>query len=352
MPFTTPDYPAIRDAILRDIANQVAGANTAADGDYAIRANAVAAAVEGLYQHQQWLARQILPDTADADYLERWASLYGLSRLVAVTATGTIDFTGVAGSAVPIGTEARTVGGVAYLTTAAGVLSGGGTASIAAQASAAGAAGNIADETPLTLTAAPGGVNSAAVSGAMTGGADVESDAALLARLLMRIQSPPQGGAAYDYEAWALAVAGVTGAYVYPLRRGPGTVDVLLLAEGGLPGAPLIASVQAAIDLARPVTADCLVLAPVAVPVAVTAALTLAAGTTLVAATAAITAALTAYFASLTPGDTAYLSRIRALISDSPGVVDFALSAPVANTVTLVDATHVEMPTLGVVTLT
>lgn len=352
MPYTTPDYPAIRDAILRDIANQIADANTSADGDYAIRANAVAAAIEGLYQHQQWLTRQILPDTADADFLERWASLYGLTRLAAATATGTISFTGVAGSAVPIGTEARTVGGIAYLTTAAGVLGGGGTASIAAQAAAAGAAGNIANATALTLVVAPGGVNSAAVSGAMTGGADTESDAALLARLLTRIQAPPQGGAAYDYEAWALAVAGVTGAYVYPLRRGAGTVDVLITAAGGLPGAPLIASVQAAIDLARPVTADCLVLAPVAVPVAVTAALTLAGGTTLATATAAITAALTAYFTSLVPGDTARLSRIRALISDSPGVVDYVLTAPVANTVTLVDSTHVEMPTLGVITLT
>ncbi len=37
MPFSTPDYQAIRDAILRDIVNQLPGANTAGDGDYAIR---------------------------------------------------------------------------------------------------------------------------------------------------------------------------------------------------------------------------------------------------------------------------------------------------------------------------
>lgn len=352
MPYTTPDYPAIRDAILRDIANQVPGANTAADGDYAIRANAVAAAIEGVYQHQQWLARQILPDTADADFLERWANLYGLARLPAAAATGTIAFSGTVAAAIPVGTEARTAAGVAYQTTAAGVIGGGGTASVAAQAVAAGAAGNAAAATPLSLTSAPAGVQSAASSGAMTGGADAESDLELLTRLLARIQAPPHGGAKHDYIAWALAVPGVAAAYCYPQRRGIGTVDVVIAADGGLPSVELVAAVQAVIDEARPVTADALALGPSAVPVAVTGTLTLAGGYTLAAVAAQVTADLTAYFATLAPGDTAYLSRIRAVISDTPGVVDYALTAPTANTATVVDSTHVELATLGAVTLT
>lgn len=352
MPYTTPDYLSIRDAILRDISNQNAAANVNMDGDYALRANAMAAAIEGLYQHQQWLVRQILPDTADSDFLERWASLYGLSRLVSAAATGTIDFTGTPAAAIPIGTEARTVAGVAYQTTAAGTLSGGGAATVSAQAVAAGAAGNTADNTALTLTAAPAGVDSAAISGAMTGGADAEADAGLLARLLTRIQLPPHGGAAHDYSAWALGVAGVAVAYVYPSRRGLGTVDLVIMADGGLPGAPLIAAVQAVIDAERPVTADALVFGPTAVPVAVTGTLTLASGTTLMDVTATITDGLAAYFATLTPGDTAYLNRIRAVVSDAAGVVDFALAAPAANVTTLVDDTHTELATLGTVTLT
>ena len=352
MPYTTPDYLAIRDAILRDIANQIAAANVNADGDYAIRANAMAAAIEGLYQHQQWLVRQILPDTADSDFLERWASLYGLARLVSSAATGTIDFTGAPGAEIPIGVEARTVAGVAYQTTAAGTLSGGGAATVAAQAIAAGAAGNAAAATALTLTAAAAGVDTAAVSGAMTGGADAETDAELLARLLNRIQLPPHGGASHDYSAWALAVPGVSAAYVYPLRRGLGTVDVVIAADGGLPDAPLIAAVQAVIDAERPVTADALVFGPTAVPVAVTGALTLASGYTLVDVTATITDGLAAYFATLKPGDTVYLSRVRAVVSDAAGVVDFALSAPAANVATLVDSTHTELATLGAITLT
>lgn len=347
MSFLTLDYQGIRDAILRDILNQRPDANVASDSDHAVRANATGAAVEGLYQHQQWIVRQLFPDTADADYLERHASLRGLTRKAATVAAGTITFSGTVGSAVPIGTEAKTVAGVAYLTTAAGVVGGGGTVTLAAQAVATGIAGNQAAATPLTLTAAPSGILSAASIATMTGGTDVETDASLLSRLLFILRNPPCGGAAHDYYTWATSVAGVTAAYVYSNRRGLGTTDVVILTSGGIPGAPLIAAAQAYIDTQRPVQADFLVYGPTAVPVNIAAVLSLAAGYTLAAVGAVINTALAAYFASLKPGDTAYLNRLRAIISDTPGVVDFNLTAPLANTVALVDATHVQLATLG-----
>lgn len=350
MPYSTPDYQAIRDAILRDIANQMPAANVALDGDYALRANAHGAAVDGLYQHQQWLSRQIFPDTADADQLERHASLRGLSRNQATFAAGTITFAGTAGSAIPVGTEARTNGGTAFVTTAGGTIGGGGTATVAAQAVASGEAGNQAAATPLTLTAAPAGVQSAATIGTMTGGADLETDAALLARLLFVLRNPPCGGAAHDYYTWAMDVDGVSAAYVVPQRRGLGTVDVVIMTAGGIPGGGLVASVQAVLATARPVTADVLALEPTPVTVNVAAALTLASGYTLAAVGAQLTANLGAYFASLEPGETAYLNRIRAVISDTPGVVDFNLTAPVANAVALLDATHSELAVLGTTT--
>ena len=198
MLFNTPDYQAIRDAILRDIANQLPAANVAADGDYAIRANATGAAVEGVYQHQQWIARQIFPDTADTDYLERHAGLYNITRKAETVATGSIAFSGTAGASVPLGTEAKTTGGTAFLTTVASVIGVGGTASIAAQAAAPGAAGNQGAATTLTLTAAPSGVLSAAAIVTMSGGTDIEGDASLLARLLFELRNPPCGGAAHD----------------------------------------------------------------------------------------------------------------------------------------------------------
>lgn len=350
MPFSSPDYQAIRDAILRDIVNQLPTASVGADSDYAIRANATGAAIEGNYQHQQWIARQIFPDTADSDLLERHCSLRNITRKAATVAAGSITFSGTAGSAVPIGTEAKTSGGVAYLTNAAGTIGVGGTVAITAQASATGIAGNQSAATALTLTAAPAGVLSSASIVTMSGGTDVETDTSLLARLLFDLRNPPCGGAAHDYYIWAMSVAGVTAAYIYSNRRGLGTTDVIILTAGGIPGAPLIASVQATIDTVRPVQADFLAFAPTAVVVNLAAALTLAAGYTLAAVGAAINTALVAYFSTLKPGDTAYLNRIRAIISDTPGVVDFNLTAPVANTAALVDATHTQLATLGTTT--
>jgi uncharacterized phage protein gp47/JayE len=239
---------------------------------------------------------------------------------------------------------------VAYVTTVGGVIGTGGTISVAAQAQLAGIAGNQASATPLTLTAAPAGVLSTAVIGSMTGGTDIESAASLLARLLFLLRNPPCGGAAHDYYSWAMSVSGVTAAYVYPTRRLLGSVDVLIMTAGGLPGAPLLAATQSYIDSQRPVQADFMVLAPTPVPVAIGASLTLAPGYTLAGVGAALNTVLAAYFSLLKPGETAYLNRLRALISDTPGVVDFNLTAPVGNTVALVDATHVQLATLGATT--
>jgi uncharacterized phage protein gp47/JayE len=350
MSFLTPDYQAIRDGILRDILNQRPDANVASDGDYAIRANATGSAVEGIYQHQQWIVRQLFPDTADSDYLGRHASLRGLAWKAATLATGTVTFSGTPTSPVPIGTEVKMSAGIAYLTTATDVIGAGGTVTIAAQAEAVGAAGNQMAGTALTLTSAPSGVLSSATIAMMTSGTDVETDASLLARLLFVLRNPPCGGAAHDYYTWATSVAGVTAAYVYSNRRGLGTTDVVILTAGGIPGAPLIAAVQAYVDTQRPVQADFLAYGPTAVPVNIAAALTLAAGYTLAAVGAAINTALASYFATLKPGDTAYINRIRAIISDTPGVVDFNLTAPLANTAALVDATHVQLATLGTTT--
>ena len=63
-------------------------------------------------------------------------------------------------------------------------------------------------------------------AGGLAAGSDAETDESLRARVLRRIQKPPQGGAGYDYVAWALEVPGVTRAWVYPAEMGLGTVTV------------------------------------------------------------------------------------------------------------------------------
>jgi uncharacterized phage protein gp47/JayE len=351
MPNITPDYRQIRADILRDIANLQSSASTGADSDFAIRANATGAAIEGLYQHQQWIVRQIFPDTADSDYLERHASRYGIYRKAASIASGVVRMTGAAGSAVPIGTEGKLNSGIAYVTTVSALIGAGGTVDIPAKAIVAGIAGNQIAGATLTLSAAPASVQSQASIVSMTGGADIEIDADLLVRLLIRIRLPPAGGAVHDYAAWALEVPGVTDAYIYPQRRAVNSVDVVIEVAGGLPSAQMIADVYAHIESMRPVCAGVLVMAPQLVAVNIAAVLTLS-GTTQALATAQINSVMQAYFNGLHVGDVVRRVKIESLITGIAGVIDVNLTSPAVNVVPLVDAVHSQIASLGTVTLT
>ena len=194
------------------------------------------------------------------------------------------------------------------------------------------AAGTQPDNTPAKLQSPPAGIEADAVLTSMVGGTDIESDAALLDRLLSRLRQPPAGGNAYDYYRWAMDVPGVEAAFVYPLRRGLGTVDVAILTASGLPSPDVVRAVQQYIDERRPVTAkNVQVMAPQRVPLNVSVRVSLADGYTLPAVKDAAARALSAYFATIKPGDTVYKSHIEALISDTPGVRDRVLDSPAAN---------------------
>lgn len=69
-----------------------------------------------------------------------------------------------------------------------------------------------------------------------------ETDAELLARLLSLIRRPPAGGNKNDYEQWALSIAGVAAAFCFPLAQGPGTVDVVILADADTTGSEIPSS--------------------------------------------------------------------------------------------------------------
>jgi uncharacterized phage protein gp47/JayE len=75
----------------------------------------------------------------------------------------------------------------------------------------------------------------------VTAGADQEIDDDLRTRMLLAYAAPPQGGDRADYVQWALAVSGVTRAWVAPNGSGAGTVVVYTMfdesesANGGFP---------------------------------------------------------------------------------------------------------------------
>ena len=348
MSFSRPTLRTLIDRTIADINARLPDADARlAFSNLNVLAYVNAGTAHGLYGFIDWLSRQIIIDTAEVEFLDRWAGIWGVTRKAAAPATGNVTFTGTNGSTISIGTLAQRADGVQYQTTALGTIASG-TATVAVVAVDGGAASNAVAGVALSLVSPVAGVNGAATvaSGDLTGGADAEIDTDLRDRLLARIQQPPHGGAKDDYEAWALEVAGVTRVWVYPNEMGIGTVVVRFVRDADasiIPDAGEVTAVQTYIDARRPVTAAVTVAAPVAVPRNFTIQLT--------PNTAAVQAAVQAELADLIrresePGGTILLSHIREAISIASGETNSIVTVPAA------DVTHTtgQMATMGTIT--
>jgi uncharacterized phage protein gp47/JayE len=217
-----------------------------------------------------WLALQLLPDTAETEWLDRHAAIWlpADGRKPATFADGSVTATGITGSVVPQATQLSSSTGVLYETTEQ-ITVGAGATPVNVRAIDPGIAGNLDASSSLAFVSALPGVDGSVIVVQMDGGVDVESDDELRVRVLERIQQPPMGGAAYDYVAWALQVPGVTRAWAAP-EQGAGTITVRFLMDDlradddGWPTPDDIITVKDYIDLKRPVTVkDSYVAAPI-----------------------------------------------------------------------------------------
>ncbi|HFZ7942849.1 TPA: baseplate J/gp47 family protein [Salmonella enterica subsp. enterica serovar Birkenhead] len=349
MAYLTPDAEKIRADLLRDLKNQLPDADTGPDSDYYVRASSVASVAEGLYQHQAWVVRQIFPDTADSDYLALHARTRGLKKKPPTTAKGLADISGSPGSTLAAGSQIR--GENLAVMTTADVKFTGSTAEAPVTAVQSGASGNLVSPVMAELVSAPMGVNGRVVVKSLTGGTDEESDGELLDRLLDIIRRPPAGGNQYDYRRWAMEVPGVTSAWVYPVRRGVGTVDIAITSAGGLASDEIIRNVQAHIDDVRPVTArNALVLSPqlrrVDFDVVVQ-----AQGVTLEQLRPEVEKTIRGAMARIAPGQPLIRSSIETLISLLPGVTDRTIVTPTANVIAQVDGKRLEWLLPGVISV-
>jgi uncharacterized phage protein gp47/JayE len=286
--FQRPTLTELRQRSAADFSARLPGADSRLrHSNIRVSSEVMAGLTHLAYGRLEWVVQQTIPDTANAQFLERWCTIFGLARKGAVRASGTIRFTGQDGAEIALGSEVQSgaVNGVRvlYRTTDDAIIAGG-EAIVPAEAVSPGAAGNLDDGVTVTLIAAlPAIVAQATLQSAMTGGADEEPDEELRARLLFELQKPPHGGNANDYIRWALEVPGVTRAWVSPLEFGAGTVVVRFMMDrvraddDGFPqgdGWPTytddLAEVADHIAPLRPVTANVFVVAPVPHPINVT----------------------------------------------------------------------------------
>ena len=186
-----------------------------------------------IYGYLSYLAKQLLPDVAEDEWLVRHANLKGLTRNPATYAQGTCVFTGTTGVVVPRGTVVQDASGVQF-TTDTDVELVDGTASVAVTAVEAGVSGNTLLSAVTVVSTIPSLDSAATLNPLPAGGTDQETIDHLHERLLEALSQPPSGGRAYDYESWAKEVDGVTNAWALDAYNGPGTVGILL-ADGDDP---------------------------------------------------------------------------------------------------------------------
>lgn len=312
-------------------------------------------AVHTLYGYLDWIARQLFAGTAERAELLRRAALFGITPVAASFASGNVTATGENGSPILADTVLRLDAVIAYRVVTGQVIASG-TATLPVVALLAGSASNLAATSPLTFESPVDGVNAAAVvaTGGISGGVDEESTEEVRDRFKLRLREPPQGGADQDYEAWALAVPGVTRAWVYPHELGLGTVVVRFMTddpetgEAGFPDGAAVIAVQAALEAQRPNTAEVTAAAATELAVAFTAELDPDNADT----RAAVTAELEDLFRrEAEPGDASGtrivpLSKIRTAIGNAEGIEDYTLTVPSADVVPGVG----QLPTVGVIT--
>lgn len=330
--FERPTIATLIDRTRADVLTRLATDDVLRHSDAEVLARALAGAAHGLYGYLDWLALQLLPDTA-TDYLERHGSLLGITRKPAAKATGAVTLTTQVGSVIPAGTQLRRADQTLYESVAEQTAAGTSLA-LDVRAVTAGEQGNAVATTPLALVSPIAGVQTAAVAGTLSGGADTESDEAYRERILTRWRKTPQGGAAQDYVAWALEVEGVTRAWCYPEELGAGTVTVRFARDDDaspIPDAGEVATVAAHIAALRPVTAQVTVVAPVAVTLNFSIQAT---SPNTAAVRAAIEASLRALLRrEAEPGTTLLISHLREAISTATDEYDHVLVAPAANVV-------------------
>ncbi|WP_248767758.1 baseplate J/gp47 family protein [Pseudomonas sp. MWU12-2345] len=328
MPFETPSLPVLINRTQGDLAG-----DSLRQSDAQVLARTLGGAAFGLYGYLDWIADQILPDTADDTTLERIAELrLHQPRKAAQSASGSVSYTAAAGAVLDAGTLLQTSDGRSYTVTVGGTTSGG-TNTAQIQALDAGSLGN--GDAGLTLFPVQPvqgiGNTFTVLDPGLSGGVAAESIESLRARVISSYRIIPNGGSAADYETWALECPGITRAWCRGSYLGPGTVGLFVMRDDDpvpLPDDGQLALVQAYIDPLRPVTAELHVLAPVLVPVTYT--------LRLIPDTTATRAAVEAELQDLHDregglGETLLLTHIAESISSASGEQDHLLVSPSAD---------------------
>lgn len=274
MPFQRPTLDQLIERVKSDFRTGLNVADILRRSFLGVIARAMAGLSHLQLGYLDWISKQVIPDTAEDEWLIRWASIFGLELIPATYAEANITITGNSGGVVPVDEVFQRADGLQFRLAAEVTIPVGGSITGKIIALTAGKASNLNVSDKVNLLSPIANVTSeATVSEILTIAADQETISSLRARLLNRMQLPPLGGSANDYITWAKEVAGVTRSWVLPLYTGAGTVAVSFVTDGEddpIPEPAKVAEVTAYIEERKPVTALLSVFAPVAAPMDLT----------------------------------------------------------------------------------
>lgn len=233
------------------------------NSDIEIKMKILAGELHALGVNIDWLKRQLNPETADGVYLDYHGSKLGLTRKPPSKASGTVRFyaAGVLLTSYTIkaGTLVSTAGKnpVRFETTESVTLTPGSDyVDAKVIAVEGGSMGNVGVGEITVMVSLLQAVSKVTNISAFTQGTDEESDEDFRSRIVSAQGFPPTGTNAAYYEKLALSVTGVGSAYVSPQRRGKGTIDIFILANGAVEESKVLENVKSLVLQERELGVD------------------------------------------------------------------------------------------------
>ena len=184
----------------------------------------------------------IFPYSSYGTYLDDHGEVRRIERKEATTAVGKITVTGAAGSLIPAGSQFSTASindkpAMLYATQEDAEIPESGEITIPIRCTEPGIEGNTPKNTIIFAASRITGITGVSNPEAITGGTEIESDAALIERITEHDRNNAEShvGNPADYRRWAMSVDGVGAAIVLDAQDDSGLVTIILVDSNGAP---------------------------------------------------------------------------------------------------------------------
>lgn len=321
MAYPIKTFDQLRSDIIQEIEN-LTGLTLDDEDDAAIRADGEAAVVEGLYHHQTYIQKQLFVATADEPFLYIHAKRLECPRNGGSKASGRVKATSNTAVTIPVGTKVTDGKGYYWLTLYKETLTANKPKEIQVIAEFEGVSWNFDGEQLLWVSPLPGVAAQVDVV-EISAGVDVEDVEAWRQRMMDKEALGLIRDREADLRRIVKDVPGVADVFIFPKRRGLGSLDVAITAAGNPPNSPstaLLALVQTALDEYSGFWGDVRAYAPTKEYLNISAVF---AGT---ASQTDVEQVIREYVGLLKPGETFVASTVVSRVKDLQGVTDFQLT--------------------------